>query len=314
MADPRGELHPAVKLLFESLEAQRGARVLEAQAMRATAGAMAAGLNPDPPAVAVLREIRIPGPGGALRARVFAPRPPGEGPLPIVVYTHGGGFVVWSPETQETLARRLALGAGALVVSLDYRLAPEHPYPAAVDDCVAAIGWLRENAPKIGGDPSRIALAGDSAGGNLVAAAALRLLRDAARAPAGVLMLYPWTDLALESESFRRLAPDDPLLDTAVMEFFRECYAPRPEQWNDPLVSPLRADLRGFPPTCVIVGGIDPLYDDGARFVDEVRKAGGSAVLHAFAGMPHEFHLFLPIEETDRAIAEMCRFLSGVLK
>ncbi len=314
MSDPRGELHPAVKLLFESFAAQRDARVLAPEAMRANTEALNAALNPAPPAVAVDREIRIPGPAGELRARVFAPRPPDQGPLPIVVYFHGGGFVVWSPETCETLTRRIALTADALVVSLEYRLAPEHPYPAPLDDCVAAVGWLRDNAAALGGDPQRIALAGDSAGGNLVAATTLRLLHEGSHAPAAALMIVPWTDLGLDTESFQRLGPDDPILDTDIMQFFRDCYAPRREQWDDPFISPLRADLAGFVPTCVIVVDIDPLCDDGRLFVEKLRKAGGTATLHAFAGMPHEFQLFLPIEETDRAVAEMCGFLSSALK
>jgi acetyl esterase len=313
MADPRGALHPAVRMLFDMMLANRSQRVLEARALREGFAPLVELLNADSPQVAVDREIRIPGPAAPIRARVFAPRAGGP-PLPVLLYVHGGGFVVMNPETHAKFARQLALAAEALVVSIDYRLSPEAPYPGPLDDCVGALRWLRAHAGEIGGDPARVAVGGDSAGGNLSAALTLRLLAAGERPPAGAVLVCPWTDLANATASFQRFAPDDPLIDSAIMDFFRRSYAPRESQWPDPFVSPLRGDLRGFPPTCVVVGEIDPLLDDGVRFAERVRAAGGEAELHAFAGMPHDFMLFLPIEESARSVRAMGEFLKRVLK
>jgi acetyl esterase len=311
--DPRGELDPAVQALFDVMTQQRAARVLDPAAMRAGDLAMTEMLNAGAPEVARDEEIRIPGPAGEIRARVFAPRPAGGDALPVLLYIHGGGFVIMSPETHAKFTKLLAVGADAVVVSIDYRLAPESPYPGPLDDCVAAFRWLRQHAADLGGDPARIAVAGDSAGGNLTAATTLRLLADGDAPPAGALLICPWTDLVMDSGSYRTLAPDDAVIDAQIMEYFRTCYAADPAQWRDPFVSPLRAKLAGFPPTCVIVGGIDPLCDDGSDFARGVEKAGGEASLHSFPGMPHDFMLFLPIPETDRAITAMTSFLSRVL-
>lgn len=313
MSDARGMLHPAVKGFFDMMLAGRAARVLEASALRAGFAPLEALLNADAPAVAIEREIRIPGPSGALRARVFAPRS-GGAPCPVLLYIHGGGFVVMSPESHAKLTKQLALGAGVLVVSLEYRLSPEAPYPGPLDDCVAAFRWLRKHARELGGDPARIAVGGDSAGGNLTAATTLRLLAAREAPPEAALLICPWTDLANATPSFRRLGPDDAVIDDGIMEFFRHSYAPKPEQWADPFVSPLRADLRGFPPACVIVGEIDPLLDDGVRFAERLNAAGASAELHRYAGMPHDFMLFLPIEESQASLRAMNGFLQRVLK
>ncbi len=313
MSDARGPLHPAVKGLFEMMLATRAQRVLEAGALRAGFAPLEQLLNADAPALAVDREIKLPGTSGALRARLFGPRSGGP-PCPVLLYIHGGGFVVMSPESHAKLCKQLALGAGVLVVSLEYRLSPETPYPGPLDDCVAAFRWLRKNAAELGGDPARIAVGGDSAGGNLSAATALRLLAAHEAPPEAVLLICPWTDLANATPSFRRFGPDDALIDDGVMEFFRGSYAPKPEQWADPFVSPLRAALRGFPPACVVVGEIDPLLDDGVRFAEALRAAGGNPELHSYAGMPHDFMLFLPIEESQASLRAMFGFLQRVLK
>ncbi len=311
--DPRGALNPAVQALFDVMAQTRAARVLDPAAMRANDVGMSEMLNAGAPEIAVDEEIRIPGATGDIRARLFAPRARGGDALPVLLYIHGGGFVIMSPETHAKFTKQLAIGSDAIVVSIDYRLSPESPYPGPLDDCVAAFRWLRQNAGEVGGDPARIAVAGDSAGGNLTAATTLRLLADGDAPPAGALMICPWTDLALDSGSYTTLAPDDAVIDAEIMEYFRTCYASEPAQWRDPLVSPLRADLAGFPPTCVIVGEIDPLCDEGVDFARAVEKAGGKASLHSFPGMPHDFMVFLPIPETARAISAMTGFLSRVL-
>jgi len=214
-----------------------------------------------------------------------------------------------SPESHAGLSKQLAVRAGVIVVSVDYRLAPENPYPAPLDDCVAAFRWVRENAASLGGDPKRVALGGDSAGGNLTAATTLRLLAAGEEPPSSVIMICPSTDLGMDTASIRTFAPDDPIIETPFLEFCRASYAPDPNQWGDPLLSPLRADLSGFPRACVVVGTIDPLCDDGVAFAEKLRRAGREVVLQRHEGMPHVFMLFPGIDEGERSVAAMCEFL-----
>jgi acetyl esterase len=311
MSDPREPMDPQVKQLFDLMRAARPAqRSLEAVAMRAETAAFSALLNADAPLVEREDELRIPGPKGRpLRVRVFYP--PGTGAKkPVLVFLHGGGWVILSPETHAKLTKQLCLSAGAVVVSVDYRLAPEQPYPAALDDCVAAFRWVRENAGRLGGDDRRIFLGGDSAGGNLTAATTLRLLAAAEKPPMASLMICPVTDLdqALTSASAKKFGPGDPVLDDATMRFFCESYAPR-ASWQNPFVSPLRGDLSKFPPTCVVVGTIDPLYDDGVAFAKKLSQAGREAVLLSYPGMPHDFMLFPGLDTGAKSIEEMAGFL-----
>lgn len=308
--DPREPLHPQVKVLFDTIAALRPAeRVFDPVVMRAATAAFLPFLTQDAPPVAVEKEIRIPGPAGAIRALLFVPENPSRKPLPLLVFLHGGGFVQLSPESHVRLTKQLAVGAGVIVVSVDYRLAPEYPYPAGLDDCLAAFRWARENAASLGGDPSRVALAGDSAGGNLTAATVLRLLAAGEAPPTAALAICAWFDLAMDTDSFRAYGPDDLIIDNPGMEFYRTSYTPRPEQWDDPFVSPMRADLSGFPPTCVVVGTIDPLCDDGLAFTKRLRQAGREVLLQRHEGMPHDFVLFPGIDEAGRSVEAMCGFL-----
>jgi acetyl esterase len=310
--DPRAPLHPQVKALFDALIAVRPPeRVLDAPLMRSQEPPFAAWLSQGAPAVAIEKEIAIPGPAGNMRALLFAPESSGR--LPVVVYFHGGGYVRLSPDTHVRLTKQLAIAAEAIVISIDYRLAPEHPYPAGPEDCIAAFRWVRQNADELGGDPSRIAVAGDSAGGGLAASTTLRLLADGEAPPSAVVLFCPWLDLTLSSDSYRILAPDDLILDDEIVRWFRECYARRPEQWTDPLVSPVLADVSGFPPTCVVAGTIDPLCDEAIAFADKLQQAGVEVALQRHAGMPHEFMLFPGIDEGLRAIEDACAFLRAHL-
>jgi acetyl esterase len=310
--DPRPGLDPQVIALFEMMRAGRRDRVLEAQALRKGLAPMIPLLKAGAPESVREEEIRIPGPRGEIRALLCRPPSP-RASLPVLVYLHGGGWVVMSPETHSRLTRELSLRAGALVLSVDYRLAPEHPFPAPLEDCVAAYRWARARAASFGGDPSRVALGGDSAGGNLSAAATLHLLASGEAPPRALVMLCPVTDAALDTESYRLFAPDDPVLDAAIMEFFRDSYAAR-ELWSDPLVSPLRADLSRFPPTCVVVAEYDPLADDGRAFAESLRRAGRRMLLLEYARMPHVFMLLLPGTDAGRrCIEETSEFLRGAL-
>jgi len=313
--DPRGELHPQVKTLYDTLLAGRAAgRVIEAEAMQALDAVTAIVLNIGAPELPAPVEIRIPGAAGPIRALVFTPENVTGGPLPMLLFMHGGGFVVWSPETHAKLTKRLAIGSGAIIVSIDYRRAPEHPYPAALDDTIAAFRWLRANAASLGGDGSRIGVAGDSAGGNLAAAVSLRLMAEGDRPPAAAVLICGWTDMANATPSFDAFGPDDPVIDHLIMEFFRESYAPDLAPWEDPFLSPLRGDLGAFPPACIVVGGIDPLRDDGLLFAEKLRAAGRDVEQHLYEGMPHEFVLWVPVlDAAQPAIDAMCSFLRRTL-
>lgn len=313
-ADPRGPLDPQVRALFDLLEAGRAERVLEADALRRSFDALTPLLNAEAPAVASEREIHLPAEAGGCRALVFHPTRPAAEPPPCLLYVHGGGFVIMSPESHARLAKALCEGAGAVVVSLDYRLAPEARYPAALDDCEAALRWLRAaGAAELGADPARVGMGGDSAGGNLTAATTLRALAAGEAPPRAALLLCPFTDAYFESDSFRRLAPDDPIIDEPLMRFFRDAYAPD-GLWREPLVSVIRAEgLEGFPRTLLVAGSLDPLRDDAARFAERLRAAGVAAELAEYAGMPHDFMLFPGIDAGRRSVEETCAFLRSAL-
>ena len=172
-------------------------------------------LNAEARAVAREWELRIPGPAGNIRALLFAPENTAGEALPVLVYLHGGGWVILSPESHVKLTK-LAVGAGLIVVSIDYRLAPENPYPAPLDDWVAAFRWVRENAASLGGDQARVSIGGDSAGGSLAATTTLRLLAEGGKPPNSVLMICPSADLAMQTDSIRTLSPDDPIPGNAL--------------------------------------------------------------------------------------------------
>jgi acetyl esterase len=303
----REPLHPEIRVLFDQTLAAREAqpRVLDAAVQRSQEPLLAAMFNFGAPDVAVEREIALPGAGGEMRALLHAAQGTG---LPVILYAHGGGYCVMSPQTHAKITKQLANGAGAAVVSIDYRLAPEHPHPAGIDDCVAAYRWLREHAADLGGDSSRIALAGDSAGGGVVAAAAQRLVA-AGETPAAVLINCGWLDLNDDSPSFRAYGPDDPLIDDDVMSYWRSSYQPDSVRWGDPDVSPLFGDVSGFPPACVVAAGIDPLCDDGLRFAAKLRDAGRDVELLHYEGMPHVFSWFPGLSTGPPAVDAMCDFL-----
>lgn len=267
----------------------------------------AAALYPD---VAVT-EVSVAGPGGPIRCQVYAVqyRPV---PKPVLLYIHGGGFTVGSSEDTAYITSRLAAETGILVVSVNYRLAPEWPFPAGLDDCLAVLRWLRANAVRLGGDPDQIAVAGDSAGGNFAAALPLRARDDAVRPPEAALLFCPITDFFVEQyESFERLAPLGIVYDTAFVGYIRGAYAVQYRNWGHPHVSPSRGDLRGYPPTLVVSGTADPMIDDNLAFVQKLRAAGNPHVVSFVSqDMPHGFYFFpglLP--QGDEAFGAMTSFL-----
>jgi acetyl esterase len=303
----REPLDPQIRAFFDATLAAREAnpRVLDAKVMRSQEAVMEAMFNIGAPEVAVEKQIAIPGPGGDIPATVHAVA--GSG-LPVILYAHGGGYCVMSTRTHAKVTKELANGVGAVVVSIDYRLAPEHPHPAGIDDCVAAYRWLREHAAELGGDASRIALGGDSAGGGIVAAAAQRLVASG-ETPRAVLINCGWLDLRLESKSCELFLEDDPLIDGEVMRYWRDSYVPDAAKRGDPAVSPGLGDVSAFPPAYVVAAGIDPLCSENEAFAKRLRASGCDVTLAKYAGMPHVFTYLPGLASGPPAVEAMCAWL-----
>jgi acetyl esterase len=225
----------------------------------------------------------------ALRARHYAP-PEQPGPHPLLVFYHGGGFVFGDLDTHDGVCRALCSHTGAHVLAIDYRLAPEHRFPAAVEDAHAAFAWAREHAPELGADPRLIGVGGDSAGGNLAAVVSQLTTRGVGPAPALQLLIYPATELAARSRS-RDLFGEGFLLTNDEMDWFETCYlGPEHAHQDDPRVSPLRGeDLSGLPPALIVTAAFDPLRDEGEEYGRALRAAGTPATVRRFPGTIHGF-------------------------
>jgi acetyl esterase len=240
------------------------------------------------PALPRVEDIRIPGPAGEIPARVYAPSAGGV-PLPTVTYFHGGGWVQGDLETHHGLCARLAKHAGALVVAVDYRLAPEHKFPAAVEDCLAAYRWVRDRGRAIDADPARVAVAGDSAGGNLSAVVSQLAASGAGPVPTCQVLIYPAVDFALDTDSHRDLA-DGHVIPRDRIAWYTEQYLRSPADQADLRASPLRApSLAGQPPSLVVTAGFDPLRDEGRAYADRLREAGVDVVYREYPGQIHAF-------------------------
>ncbi len=237
-----------------------------------------------------VENLLVPGGDGqTLRARLYAGAAQGPA-LPAMLYLHGGGFVIGGLETHDSLCRQLALRSGGAVLALDYRRAPEHPFPAAVDDSWAALRWLHDHAPSLGLDAQRLAVGGDSAGGTLAAVTAL-WARDQGLPLALQLLITPGTAAHADWAS-RRLFGQGFLLDTTSIEWFFEHYAGPQHggQRHDWRFAPLEApDLDGVAPACLVLAECDPLVDEGLAYADRLRRAGVPVALELVRGMTHDF-------------------------
>jgi acetyl esterase len=262
--------------------------------------------------LASIADRSIPGPAGDLPIRIYTPE--GVGPFPLLVYFHGGGFVVGSIDGADTICRALCYGAGCVVVSVGYRLAPEHTFPAAPDDCLAATRWAALHAAELGADPARLAVAGDSAGGNLAAVTALRLRDEGGPALCGQLLIYPVAGYHTPPTPSYLANADGYLLTRDMMIWFWGHYLNHAGDADNPYAAPLRApDLAGLPPALVITAEFDPLRDEGERYAQRLQLAGVPAVLSRYDGMIHGFLLFADLfEESRRAVDEAIAWLRQV--
>ena len=246
-------------------------------------------------------DLTLPGPEGPLQARHYRASPN----APLLVFFHGGGFVVGDIESHDGLCRQICRDAKVHVLSVDYRLAPEHKAPAAVEDCLAAYRWALGHAADFGADENRIAVGGDSAGGNLAALVAQRSRDEDSRAPALQVLLYPVVDLSAQTRS-RALFADGFFLSRAEMDWFSELYLDGTELTaDDPRVSPLKADLSGLAPALVRTAGFDPLRDEGNDYAAALRAAGVEVDHRQFDTLPHGFASIAPLGgDSADAIAE----------
>ncbi|MGW2402445.1 alpha/beta hydrolase [Kitasatospora sp. NPDC001664] len=270
------------------------ARAADLASIQAAAG------NPEP--VHAVEEFTVPGPGGPLTLRVYRP---GDAPgLPALLYLFGGGWTLGSLDTGDAICRRLTNAVGCVTVAVGYRLAPEHPFPAAVHDVAAAARWTAAHAAELGIDPTRLAVAGDSAGGNLAAALTLLARTEGGPALRHQLLVYPNTQHGADTPSVRE--HDDPLLfNRRSVAWYWGHYLADQADGDDPLASPLRADdLSGLPSATVITAEYDPLRDEGEAYAEALRAAGVEVELRRYDGMPHGFFAMAGALDDGRAAQE----------
>jgi acetyl esterase len=254
----------------------------------------------------------ISGTAGPIPIRIYTPA--GVGPLPVLVYFHGGGWVLGSIETHDPVCRELTRAVGCIVVSVDYRLAPEHPFPIPLEDCYAAVCWVARCSADINGDAQRIAVAGDSAGGNLAAAVALTA-RDRGTPPlAYQALIYPVLDYAFDTASYRDYG-DDYFLTKDMMMWFWQHYLRDQAYGLHPQAAPLRAqNLCGLPPTLLLTAEFDPLRDEGEAYAERLQAAGGEVEYRCYAGLIHGFLGLTSMSDTAaRAMIETASTLRTAL-
>lgn len=241
-----------------------------------------------PEPVADIQHLLIPTlDDGEVLARVYIPE--GQEPFPALVYFHGGGWVIANLDVYETTCRRLCNAASCIVISVAYRQAPEHKYPAAVNDAYYATQWIMQNASVLNVDSSKIAVGGESAGANLATVSCLKALDDNGLMPIAQLLIYPVTDSRMNSPSYTEQANANPL-NSAMMAWFWNHYLDSPAQGLEPYASPLLAlDVSALPPTIVITAELDPLRDEGEAYVQRLRDAGVPVSFARYDGLTHEF-------------------------
>lgn len=260
------------------------------------------GMSTAPMPVGNIVNMKIAGPAGPIPIRVYTPA--GGGPFPVLVYFHGGGWVIAGLNTYDSSARALTNAAGYVVVSVAYRQAPENKFPAAADDAYAATRWAMKNASKINGEPNAVAVAGESAGGNLATVVAMMARDKHQQMPIYQLLVYPVTNYAFDTASYSENAYAKPL-NRAMMRWFWKHYLTNAAAGANPYASPLRAKiLSGLPPATIIAAQIDPLRTEGRQYADRLRAAGVKVHYREFYGVTHEFFgMGALLDEAKTAVA-----------
>ncbi|MCL6637075.1 MAG: alpha/beta hydrolase [Alicyclobacillus sp.] len=259
--------------------------------------------------VAKVEDQTVSGPGGNIPVRVYWPRFGAR--LPVLVYLHGGGWVFGTLDSVDDTCRALANAADCVVVSVDYRLAPEHKFPAAVEDAYAVLRWLSDHAPEIGADAGRLAVGGESAGGNLAIACTLLARDQGGPSLVAQLLAYPITDYNLDTASYRENA-EGFFLTRRAMQWYWEQYLARPEDADNPLAAPLRAvSHAGLPPALIFTAEYDPLRDDGEAYAARLRAAGVPVAAVRMPGLIHGFfsNAQWQLPQREEALARAADFL-----
>lgn len=287
-------LHPQVEQALKAMQAA-GLRPIEAMTpaeARAQMEETARARKAEPLPVARVEERTMPGPAGSIRLRLY--RPNATGPAPTIVYFHGGGHVIGSLDTHDLIARNLCCGAEALVVSVDYRMAPEDKFPAAVEDSWAALEWARANAASLGADPERLGVHGDSAGANLAAVVAL-MARDVGLRLRLQSLVYPVADYTLRAPSYEKYATGYGILTRGAMQWFQQHYLRNPADAEDWRASPIKAASHaGVASAIIVTAECDVLHDDGQNYAEALRRAGVPVEYREFPGMIHAFFGMVP--------------------
>jgi len=296
-------LDPQAKFLLDQLAARGGPQLHELEPAQAREAFEALKLPIPGEAVASVQDLRLPGPAGEIPVRLYVPEGAPE-PSGALVYFHGGGWVIGSLETHDSLCRALANRSGARVVSVDYRLAPEHRWPAAAEDCYAMACHLAEHGAALGIDGARLAVGGDSAGGNLAAVVALLARERGGPRLRHQVLIYPVTDCDFERPSYRENG-EGYFLTTDAMRWFWDHYVPDRARRGDWSCAPLRAEkLEGLPPATVITAEYDPLRDEGEAYAERLREAGVPTTLTRYEGQIHGFVSLLDLLDAGRRAAD----------
>lgn len=301
------DLHPQViDLIRRAKEAgMRPTHELTPQEAREQMEKMSKTRDADRTEVGSTEERTVPGPAGEIPVRIYRSPHGSPGPQPALMFFHGGGHVVGSLDSHDLVARNMCVAADCTVVSVDYRMGPEDPFPAAPDDCYAATRWVSENAASLDIDPARLAVGGDSAGGNLAAVVAL-MARDAdGPGLCFQLLVYPVADYAFDTASYAKYAEGAGILTAAGMHWFAGHYLPRPEHRSDWRAAPLRAsDHSNLPPALVITAECDVLHDEGVAYAAALTAAGVAVEHRNYPRMIHGFFSFAPVID-DGGAAQM---------
>lgn len=295
-------LDPQVRGLLDAMAAADAQPIYELSPADARA-VYAAMKDPIEVPIGKVADATIPGPGGDIPVRFYTPVAAAGGGLPVLVYFHGGGWVIGDLDTHDALCRTLANGSGCKVMAVDYRLAPENPYPAAYDDAYAALCWIEKNGASVNVDVNRIAVAGDSAGGNLAAAVCQRAKAEKGPEISFQLLFYPVTDSKTDTESYGSFG-EGYFLERKSMEWFLDCYAGPDLDRTTPGFAPLNAtDLKRLPKAYVITAGFDVLKSEGAAYAEALKAAGVETTYIDYPGMIHGFaNLQAMIDEARTAV------------
>lgn len=297
-------LDPQARGLLDQLAALGGPplnTVTPAEARQMMLALAEMGGAPEP--VSLVEDRQVPGPAGRIPIRIYTPS--GDGPFPLLVYFHGGGWVIGNIETHDAVSRSLTNAAGCVTVSVDYRLAPEHKFPAAADDCYAATQWAAANAAALNANAQRIAVGGDSAGGNLAAVAALMARDRGGPSLVHQMLIYPVTDYLPATASARENA-EGYFLTSADMVWFWNHYVKDERDADNPYASPLRASsLSNLPSALVITAEFDPLRDEGEMYAARLKEAGVDVILIRYEGMIHGFFSMAGVLEQGRKALDL---------